>query len=96
VINEFQLNLKCCGAKEPKDWEQLNSGSPTPYPSSCCKNEKQDCRRENVKPDLTGCVDAIESIINKMAGLAGVAIGVILVQLLIVMAACCLAREANH
>jgi len=103
AINEFQRHLKCCGGSGRNDWD-LNQQTTDIYPSSCCKsNDTEDggstenigCVSHNTWDK--GCVEALKDLLTTTVGSLGfIALAVILVQLLILVSACCLAREIQR
>jgi len=97
VINKFQKTFHCCGAYNYTDWDGwLHTQGQ--YPPSCCdrSNDEGWCTKDAVinKGYEKGCIDkAMDKIHTVLGGLGGVAIALILVQFLIVFAACCLVRD---
>jgi len=98
AINEFQKQLKCCGGKEKEDWDILTKQGHIKgqYPASCCENKNNlvDNRCPAVDAYNKGCVEAmIDYLKLYIGGLGYIAIGVVLVELLVLISACCLARD---
>ena len=96
IIQEIQKTFKCCGTKGYKDY-----GSPK-VPASCCgqtdfnKDYTDTCDISGVQYN-DGCGTKVKDTLVKYLGsLGGVAIGLILVQLLIILSACCLSREVRN
>ncbi|XP_059616981.1 CD63 antigen [Phlebotomus argentipes] len=88
----IQSELKCCGIQGPSDWQQVFHN--TTLPTSCCiempVNVNQ-CTKEFAMKD--GCMPELLALLQKNALiLAGVGIGIAVVQLLAVCFACCLSR----
>jgi len=93
AINKLQEDYKCCGANNYTDWNEVPNAPK--YPGSCCQKPAEICREDEVR-NVKGCVQAIEDEINSsLIGIGGVAIAIVLIQLLIVMSACCLAKEVR-
>jgi len=105
VVNKFQKQFECCGAKDYTDWQtnhwMIEKGV---YPGSCCQkdfdsNETVTCTDSDMKGEKgfrRGCVQVVvDSIKGTLGSIGGVAIGIVLIQLLIVVSACCLAREVR-
>jgi len=94
AINEMQKQLQCCGAKGRHDWD-IRIQTTDVYPQSCCKTNGTNadgCSLENTWNK--GCVEAIKDLLTTTIGSLGfIAIGFILIQLLILISSCCLARE---
>jgi len=95
LVQDLQSQFECCGAKDYNDYKP-----PYAYPASCCgqsyeNNVAQTCGFNDLKYK-SGCIDVIEkTVTNALGGLGGVAIGLVLIQLLIIVSACCLAREVR-
>lgn len=102
VINKFQKTFECCGANNYTDWDHwLKDDLKGKYPPSCCdRSTDQDmCTAAEVlnKGYGTGCVEKAMAKIEKwLGGIGGVAIALILVQFMIVFAACCLVRDIRN
>ncbi|CAG2180438.1 unnamed protein product [Oppiella nova] len=97
-IQLFQMTFECCGVKGDRDYTDAAG-----VPSSCCDKwaankdhlAKETCSRSQVKWK-EGCADKLEhTLTNYMGGLGGVAIALVLIQLLIIVSACCLSREVR-
>lgn len=97
AVQEFQQTFECCGSEKPSDW-LTDYGN---YPASCCgesfsDNDFKNCSNPPNLKYTKGCVDAVHDKLNSsLGGLGGVAIGLVLVQLLIIVSACCLAKEVR-
>lgn len=96
ILQEVQYNLKCCGWKNADDYsgELLNS---------CCGtkpniNEKtKTCPKNQIKFH-EGCKEKLNfsDVTRYLGSVMGVCIAVILTELVLVFAACCLAREVRN
>ncbi|GAB0099728.1 Tetraspanin [Sergentomyia squamirostris] len=88
----IQSELKCCGIQGPSDWEQVFHNST--LPNSCCEEipfNISECTKEHALN--SGCMPKLLELLRKNALiLAGVGIGIAIVQLLAVCFACCLSR----
>ena len=96
AIQEIQKTFKCCGVRGPNDY---TNG----YPSSCCGKtsfgtEYDDKCPSGETPEYQdGCGEKVKNTLTKyLGGIAGVVIALILVQLLIIVSACCLSREVRN
>ena len=95
--DKVQRNMKCCGIDSPADWKNVTTLS---APDSCCKIESTNCGENTlVGPgpydDLhgDGCLKKFTNWIRKrMMLIGGLAIVMALVQVLMVIAACHLAK----
>ncbi|XP_054156058.1 23 kDa integral membrane protein-like [Oppia nitens] len=100
AINEFQRELQCCGAKSRNDWKLPEPDSASQviyYPGSCCK-DKSAITPDNKCPITStwekGCTQAMLDYMTMYIGSLGyVAIGIVLIELLILVSACCLVRD---
>lgn len=90
--------MECCGITGPEDWERVFTNNT--LPKSCCPQmpvNKDVCTKENALQN--GCLPKLlEFLDSKSLILAGVGIGIAIIQLLGVMFACCLSRafRANY
>jgi CD63 antigen len=96
AIQQIQKTFECCGPNGFNDYTGLT------IPNSCCgesnfgDDNHNTCLKTSVKYK-EGCVDKVyEKLKNYLVGLAGVAIGLILIQIIIVLSACCLSREVRN
>jgi len=100
AVNKFQSSFECCGSANFTDWDKILKPEQI-YPGSCCKGKNWEnneiCNRADVVKDgFKGCVDTVSNTVEKaLGGLGGIAIGLVLIQLLIIVSACCLAREVR-
>lgn len=87
-----QKEMHCCGIKGPADYQPIFHNSS--LPNSCCTKFPQNsnvCTQENALRD--GCMPKLLHFLeSKSLILAGVGIGIALVQLIGVCYACCLYR----
>ena len=96
VIQEVQKTFKCCGLKNYQ--QDYKNG----IPASCCGQTEFNAEYSDVcdqsKVEYTeGCGEKVKNTLNNyLGGLGGVAIALILIQLLIVLSACCLSREVRN
>ncbi|XP_074594821.1 CD63 antigen-like [Brevipalpus obovatus] len=103
IIDDLQLNIKCCGAQNVSDWTAKQGGK---IPESCCGHlpaksvdnstitttAPEECTAD--KAFKKGCVAAISDIITTYANpVAGVLLTVGVVQLLGVIMACVFASS---
>jgi len=98
VVDEIQRDLSCCGANGFRDWDnELPSpgGNITRYPASCCAASPGDddgC----FDPFTTSCRDAIEgAVISNIHALIAVVGTFLLIQLVSLVFACCMARSTR-
>jgi len=95
-MQNVQKTFECCGLNGPTDYDNIKLNRP----ASCCgesfdSNPNANCTKPEKAFDK-GCVNTISDIVkNALGGLGGVAIALVLIQLLIVVSACCLAREVR-
>jgi CD63 antigen len=98
AIQNIQKAFDCCGYNSPNDYDSI-LGKNT-WPASCCgetfeSNPNANCSSGKT-PFVEGCIDSISNIVTKaLNGLGGVAIALVLIQLLIIVSACCLAGEVR-
>uniref|UniRef100_A0A023FMU7 Tetraspanin n=1 Tax=Amblyomma cajennense TaxID=34607 RepID=A0A023FMU7_AMBCJ len=84
----IQQQLKCCGVKGPRDWEQYAGIQPPP---SCCPSPGADCQTFD-----KGCYDKVKEDISQYAvyvGIAGIGIG--LIEIIGIIFSCCLANQVK-
>jgi len=94
--NDLQSEFGCCGVEGALDWKTYASESKyaTGPPKSCC-NTTTECTY-NQKPEFTGCVQKVETLLEKNVyyiGAVGMALAVI--QVTGVVLSCCLARAVK-
>lgn len=96
LLQEIQYNLKCCGWKNSDDYSKLNGQ----VPASCCgedtfkKNQTAMCNKVDIKYN-DGCKDKLhlEDVKTYLGSTLAVGIAVVLFEIILVFAACCLARD---
>lgn len=98
--NKIQEKFVCCGVEGPADWTKSTAFNNTQNaPESCCAVEITDCAKgKNFKPwaglHTEGCLKKFQAFVEGNVYLVGgVGIAVALVQLLSVIAGCCLAKK---
>ncbi|CAG0916885.1 unnamed protein product [Notodromas monacha] len=78
--DEMQIELKCCGVKDYKDWNQHLSK----YPKSCCGSTNLDSVCEPSSPSFheVACLPTLTSKVNgNIAIIGGIGIGIAFVQI---------------
>lgn len=92
ALQNIQLKLKCCGWRSPADYAK-----PDVVPASCCAiavplaTPQETCRREEIKFNV-GCKDSpVLKLVRE--GLNYTSYTLILVELILILAACCLAKD---
>lgn len=99
TLDKIQEQFTCCGIKSPEDWLSTPFGETTNAPDSCCKVESENCGvGQLVKPftnlNSAGCLSKFYGFVENNAFLVGgVGIGIIIIQLISVIAGCCLAKR---
>ncbi|CAG2174154.1 unnamed protein product [Oppiella nova] len=99
AINEFQKQLQCCGGEDRYDWNGVYGKPEGLYPGSCCKDNasKVDGRCIESNTWDKGCTKALIDYMKLYLGSLGyIAIGVAVVEILIVISACCLSRDIKN
>ena len=99
ILEQFQYSLKCCGWNGTSDYERLNETLPgsccgiDPTPTNGNYNAVAVCNL--TKASNTSCRDALKlDTMSKVFGTnLGFSIALMMFELIIVLAACCLARE---
>lgn len=88
----LQTELECCGANGPSDWQQVFHNAS--LPAACCKEipvSQVECDMSHAF--TAGCMPKLLDLFeSKSLILAGMGVGVALVQLIGVCYACCLYR----
>jgi len=101
--NKIQDQFTCCGVDGPTDWR--NSTNPDflnkdNVPDSCCNIEKENCGQNAMntnKIHKDGCLKKFQKFVEGNVFLVGgVGLAVIVVQLISVIAGCCLAKKMGH
>ncbi|CAG2116699.1 unnamed protein product [Medioppia subpectinata] len=94
AVQVLQQRFRCCGVT---DYRSDFSGESVP--ASCCDQWATGEAADKTCPKMfvqfsKGCADTIRDTINNyLWGIGGVAIALVVIQLLLVVSACCLARE---
>jgi len=109
AVDWFQLNVECCGTTRPDDWKESKWYHETKdknkeVPESCCIKKNKDCNkgtitnlRKNKKIFTEGCVPAGKNFVkNHMWKVAGVAIGIAVIQLFGIIFAICLCKAIRQ
>ena len=92
----LQRSYRCCGVGAPRDWDTLLGKS---VPDSCCVEESPGCGTDARKfPDdkrifLKGCYEKLSNDSVLLGGVGGV---LLVVQLLAIIIACCMARPKKE
>jgi len=104
---QIQSGLKCCGVDSFKDWEQVDTVPKGDVPDSCCVSEISGCGKGAANATLdsgdderihtTGCLVKVKDFLaENLAIVAGVAAGVVVLQLLGIVVVCCLANRMRE
>lgn len=102
TLDKIQENFQCCGIKSPEDWKSTPFGEGPAFnaPDSCCvAGETQGCGAGKLVQPFTGlnsdgCLSKFIEFVKDNAFLVGgVGIGIIIIQLISVIAGCCLAKR---
>lgn len=99
--DKLQNQMKCCGVKDYTDWAQVDSfNTSSSVPDSCCTAEKvgADCGKgqlnEATNIYITGCLTKLGTAIKDNLVIVGIiGAGVIVLQMIGVIVACCLGRR---
>lgn len=100
--DEIQETFTCCGVTFPGDWANATSfqgGDKDKAPDSCCDIKTPGCGANKLVNPYTGlhqkgCLAEFYGFVKGNAFLVGgVGIGIIVVQLIAVIAGCCLAKK---
>lgn len=108
VIDDLQLEGKCCGVDSRDEWKESkwykassNNGK-YPFPPSCCGNKNgnysvvKNCETKNTYHKAK-CSDYIENLIKSKAPiLIGIACGVAALEIFGIIFASCLCRSIRH
>uniref|UniRef100_A0A2M4AUK4 Tetraspanin n=2 Tax=Anopheles triannulatus TaxID=58253 RepID=A0A2M4AUK4_9DIPT len=88
--NLVQSEMQCCGINGPEDWEPIYKNDTVPR--ACCHRMPvgvNKCTREYASTE--GCFSKLSNFLgSKSLILAGIGIGLAIVQLIAVLLACCL------
>jgi len=100
ALDWFQEQVKCCGSNGPADWSTSYWNSTTTGlvgPKSCCKAavaSNADCNKELANLYPTGCVAAGKDFVKShLWQVGGVGVGIAIIQVLVMAAACSLCRS---
>lgn len=80
--DDIQELFQCCGLNSPDDWQKMDNVT---LPKSCCKTDETTCLYPIARK--TGCIDRISSLFWIIIGLA---FGILLIEFLAMIFACCL------
>lgn len=99
--DKLQSEMKCCGVKDYTDWSQVDTfNNSSSVPDSCCTAENigEDCGNGQLN-DATqiytaGCLTKLGTVIKDNLIIVGIAgAGIVVLQLIGVIVACCLGRR---
>ena len=97
--DKIQEQFTCCGVTEPANWKNATKLGGDDVPDSCCIVEAPQCGKGKAnKPYVDihtkGCLKEFEEFIKSNVFLAGgVGLAIIAIQLIAVIAGCCLAKK---
>lgn len=99
ILETLQYNAKCCGVNGPSDYNTTNAN----LPGSCCDIKPIHKDKPNDKcgthtPFSAGCLEKLhfDQIQTLFKSTFGVGVAIIMFELILVFAACCLAREVRY
>ncbi|EDO30884.1 predicted protein [Nematostella vectensis] len=82
AIDAMQMDFECCGAKGPSDWTFYGQMKYKAGPGSCCGKPNNDACLPGTR-NSKGCFEAMKDFVNdKLIIIAGLAIGLIVIQIL--------------
>lgn len=94
LTEQFQYYGQCCGFDGPQDYNA------TALPKSCCgynpsSTMNETCPSADTKshPVAAGCKEKISYVTTLFGNAFNLSVAIILFELIIVLAACCLAKE---
>lgn len=105
AIDKLQNKFDCCGVEDKgfKDYLKNGTKKSAPFPSSCCKDEKNCPSNVGEARDVSnstsifkqeGCLTKFEKYLkDHLIIVGGVGIGIAFIQLLGIVFACCLMRS---
>ncbi|XP_003727293.1 CD63 antigen [Strongylocentrotus purpuratus] len=101
IFDSLQQDLKCCGVHNYTDWMGWIPDQPNLVPYSCCKTpDTPGCHIiGSVTLDIytDPCHSAVKDIlINQTVLIAGVAIGVAVLDILCIVRGCCLMKDIKE
>jgi len=99
--NSIQEQFECCGVDKPEDWANTTGLTPLgkTVPDSCCTNVATDCGQNKINPQQSGiytdgCLDQfVQYVEDNIYLIGGAGLGIAVVQLIAVIAACCLGKR---
>lgn len=103
-----QADFQCCGVESYLDWKNTTFGAQKNVPMTCCKTPVEGCGNDIFSKPLPdtiintqGCFKKMEElIVNNVAAVAGVGVGIAVFQVLAVIVSCFLAasmrRKSNY
>lgn len=102
--DSIQEQFECCGVDKPDDWANTTHLTPArkTVPDSCCKNVAVGCGENKINPPTPpansiytdGCLDQfVQYVEDNIYLIGGAGIGIAVVQLIAVIAACCLGKK---
>lgn len=104
VLETLQYNLKCCGWANASDYQKEGGMPDDTYPGSCCglkpvlDQPTGVCHKTTPNFVDVGCAHQLhfDEIQNLFKGTIGVGVAIILFEAILILAACCLAREVRY
>lgn len=101
--NKIQEKFECCGVDAPTDWSvnDISGANNKTVPDTCCLTNFVDCGKDAVddpkKIYMTGCFNYFETFVKDNIYYVGAGgIGIALIQLVAVIAACCLGKKMGQ
>jgi len=103
--NAVQSDFKCCGVSNYTNWKDTPYGKEvTGVPMTCCKTASEGCgngmfgsEADLSKINQDGCVQLLEEfIVDKVAVIGGIGIGIALLQIVGVLVSCMLAGSMKR
>lgn len=104
--NIIQFDFNCCGVQAYTDWKDTDFGGSGNVPDSCCLEEMTECGKgvgnlpeseAKNKIHTRGCFATFETTVQEnVAIVAGIGAGVVVLLLIGVVIACCLARNMKE
>ncbi|XP_033107840.1 CD63 antigen-like isoform X2 [Anneissia japonica] len=93
--NDMQKNLKCCGTYNYTDWYDVIGDKKVP--ASCCIEKGCEVNQTPKNVYEEGCSEALFNFIKEnIIIIAGIAIGVAVIQIIGVVCACCLMKSIKN
>ena len=101
--DHIQTEFQCCGVNNSTDWTTSIAFNNTEnVPSSCCVKQESGCGVGTNKSPFTdlhphGCFEKFEKFVeDNLLVVGGVGIVFIIVQLIVVITGCCLAKKVDR